>query len=195
MRFSVDGATQETYQKNRVGGKFDRVHRNMKMMVDMAQERKSDIRLEWQMIALKNNEHEIAMAEGMAREIGINFFVKSFAVTDPELMPVDIKYHRKLHLKPCIDIYRAMFVYWTGEVVPCCYDQGGSSIMGNLKENTLVEIWESELYKDLRHRIDNAHLEPENEPEMCKSCLKWGSTEKATANVASAEEEDENDFV
>lgn len=174
MRFSVDGASEETYQKNRVGGKFERVFRNMTMMVEMAKKRKSPIRLEWQFIALSNNEHEIEKARIMAEGIGINFFVKTFAVTDPELLTKDPKYHRKLHPKPCLDIYRAIFVYWNGEVVPCCYDQEGKCVVGNLQKNTLQEIWDSPEYVDLRNRIDNAPLDPENEPEICKSCLKWG---------------------
>ena len=36
LRFSVDGATQKTYELNRVGGEFDKVYRNMDMMVKRA---------------------------------------------------------------------------------------------------------------------------------------------------------------
>jgi len=39
----------------------------MKMMADKARARRSPIRLEWQMIAMRNNEHEIERATGMAR--------------------------------------------------------------------------------------------------------------------------------
>ncbi len=174
LRFSVDGVTEEVYQKNRVGGEFARVYRNMKMMADKARARRSPIRLEWQMIAMRNNEHEIERAAGMAREVGLNFFVKSFAVTDPKAVPLDPKYQRRLHIKPCQDIYRAIFVYWNGDVVPCCYDQEGKAIVGNLGQQTLREIWDSPIYVALRRRIDRAYRRPEEEPELCKTCLKWG---------------------
>lgn len=174
MRFSVDGATQEIYGKNRVGGKFDKVHQNMKMMVEMTKERKAPIRLEWQMIGMRNNEHEIPMAEKMAADMGINFFVKSFAVTDPKAVPLNKKFQRKLHLKPCMDVYRAVFVYYTGQVVPCCYDLDGKAIVGDLTKQSLTEVWESATFRDLRHRIDNAYRRPDEEPALCKSCLKWG---------------------
>jgi radical SAM protein with 4Fe4S-binding SPASM domain len=181
LRFSVDGVSEEVYQKNRVGGQFWRVQRNMKMMTAKARERKSPIRLEWQMIAMRNNEHEIPKAKVMAAEMGINFFVKTFAVTDPEAVPTNEEYQRKLHLKPCSDIYRAIFVYYNGDVVPCCYDIAGKAIVGNLARQSLGEIWDGPAYADLRHRIDNAYRRPEDEPELCKSCLKWGhETSKTT---------------
>ncbi len=182
LRFSVDGVSEEVYQKNRVGGQFHRVHKNMKMMADKARERKSPIRLEWQMIAMRNNEHEIEQARVMAGAIGLNFFVKTFAVTDPGSVPHDPKYQRKLHIKPCSDIYRAIFVYWNGDVVPCCYDIAGKAIVGNLARQTLTEVWESPAYRDLRRRIDNAYRRPDEEPELCKSCLKWGHEPSKTSD-------------
>jgi radical SAM protein with 4Fe4S-binding SPASM domain len=143
-------------------------------MVDMAKERESPIRLEWQMIGMRNNEHEIPMAQKMASDMGIHFFVKSFAVTDPKAVPLNKQYQRKLHLKPCMDVYRALFVYYTGEVVPCCYDLDGKAIVGNLTNQSLREVWDSETFVDLRRRIDNAAHKPDEEPALCKSCLKWG---------------------
>jgi radical SAM protein with 4Fe4S-binding SPASM domain len=204
LRFSVDGVSEEVYQKNRVGGQFWRVERNMRMMVAKARARRSPIHLEWQMIAMRNNEHEIAAARTRAGEIGINFFVKTFAVTDPDATPADPQYQRRLHLKPCTDIYRAIFVYYNGDVVPCCYDIAGKAIVGNLARQTLTEVWESAPYADLRRRIDQAYLRPNDEPELCKSCLKWGhdpfrtsdgKTVWASAETAPGRLADEDDTV
>ena len=173
LRFSVDGATQETYQLNRVGGEFSKVYRNMAMMVERAKKQKSNIDLLWQFIALRNNEHEIEKARKLAKDINIPFFVKTFAETMPELSPRNPKLKRKPHLKPCTDIYRAAFVYYTGEVVVCCYDLEGQHIVGDLSKQSLTEIWDSGKYKTIRRRIDNADNYPEEEPEICKNCLKW----------------------
>jgi radical SAM protein with 4Fe4S-binding SPASM domain len=182
LRFSVDGVSEEVYQKNRVGGQFWRVRRNMAMMAERARQRRSSIRLEWQMIAMRNNEHEIEPARVMAGELGLNFFVKTFAVTDPDAVPQDSRYQRQLHLKPCADIYRAIFVYYNGDVVPCCYDIAGKAIVGNLARQTLREIWDSPAYVDLRRRIDGAARRPDEEPELCRSCLKWGHERSRTSD-------------
>ena len=126
---SVDGATQETYELNRVGGEFSKVYRNMEMMVKRAKKHNSNIDLMWQFIALRNNEHEIETARRMAQAIDINFFVKTFAESVPELVPRNPELRRELLLKPCTDIYRATFVFYTGEVVVCCYDLEGKYVV------------------------------------------------------------------
>jgi radical SAM protein with 4Fe4S-binding SPASM domain len=182
LRFSVDGVSEEVYQKNRVGGQFWRVERNMRMMTAKAAARHAPIRLEWQMIAMRNNEHEIPAARERAKDIGINFFVKTFAVTDPGAVPVNEEYQRRLHVKPCTDIYRAIFVYYNGDVVPCCYDIAGKAIVGNLGTASLTDIWNGPAYTELRRRIDNAYRRPEDEPELCKSCLKWGHQPSRTSD-------------
>lgn len=182
LRFSVDGVSEEVYQQNRVGGQFARVHRNMAMIAAKARERQAPIRLEWQMIAMRNNEHEIERARAMAAELGLTFFVKTFAVTDPEAVPRAPQYQRKLHLKPCSDIYRAIFVYYNGDVVPCCYDIAGKAVVGNLARQTLTEVWNSPVYTDLRRRIDAAAARPDEEPELCRSCLKWGHERSRTSD-------------
>ncbi len=172
MRFSVDGASKETYEQNRVGGNFDQVLQNMKLMVEHV--KGTGTRIEWQFIVMHNNEHELHKARQMAKEIGISFIAKTFADSVPGLVPHNPKYQRNLQPKPCTDIYRTIAVFWNGDVVPCCYDLEGKEIMGNFKEQTLSEIWSSPRYTAFRYRVDNARRDPEGEPELCKSCLKWG---------------------
>jgi radical SAM protein with 4Fe4S-binding SPASM domain len=175
--FSVDGATQEIYEKNRVGGQFKKVYKNMRDIVQIAHQENSQIELAWQFIALKNNEHQIETARVMAREIGINFIVKSFAESVPELVTDDPQYHRKLEPKTCKDIYRSVYVYFDGTVVPCCYDLDGKEVLGNLKLNSLKEVWNSERYLTFRKQTNRALISPETEPELCKGCLKYTNPE------------------
>ncbi|MBF0290229.1 MAG: SPASM domain-containing protein [SAR324 cluster bacterium] len=178
MRFSVDGMTQDVYELNRVGGTFEKVYHNMRDMVQIVKEEGSSLQLWWQFIALRNNEHQIDEARDMAKKIGIPFIVKTFAESIPELVPKNPEYHRKHISKTCHDIYRAMWVYWNGDVVPCCYDLDGKERLGNINENTIEEIWNGKKYKNLRKRVNEALIHPENEPELCKGCLKYVAPEK-----------------
>jgi len=198
IRFSVDGATQEIYKLNRVGGQFDQVHQNMADFVRIAKEEKSEINIMWQFIAMKNNEHEIPLARKMAEKIDIPFFVKTFAESLPDEATTFEEYRRVLLAKPCRDIYRVMFVYWNGEVVPCCYDQDGKEIMGNLNNQTVTEIWEGESYSSFRQHLIEVLEHPENEPELCKSCLKWTHPNRIKQGDEYLEddpEEDSGDFL
>ncbi len=173
ISFSVDGASEETYQLNRVGGQFEKVFHNMAEIARIAKEENSSIELMWQFIAMSNNEHEIRYARKLARKIGFTFAVKTFAESVPELAPRTPKYRRSFQQKPCKDIYRAIYVYWNGDVVPCCYDVDGKDIMGNIADSTLEDIWNSEKYVSFRKRVNEASIRPDLEPSLCRSCLKW----------------------
>lgn len=173
IRFSVDGASQETYEKNRVGGNFEKVYKNMEDIVQIAKRKAPDVKLFWQFIVLRNNETELEKARKMADKIGIPIIFKTFAESIPELAPENLEFRRKIQYKPCNDIYRCPAVLWTGEVVPCCYDVAGKEIMGDLTKNTFKEIWNSMKYRDFRTRVEQVKKKPEEEPELCKACLKW----------------------
>lgn len=51
---------------------------------------------------------------------------------------------------PCLLPYRMMVVRPTGEVSLCCNDALGKYTLGNLNNNTVWEIWESENYMKIR---------------------------------------------
>ena len=175
IRFSVDGASQDVYQLNRVGGNFEKVYRNMAEFIQIKNQENSPIYAMWQFIAMRNNEHQIEKAREMAEAIDIPFFVKTFAESNPDLAPVTPEYQRKPLAKPCLDIYRNIFVFWDGSVVPCCFDLRGKELMGNLNENTLEEIWNGSQYVEFRRLLSGVSDNPEKEPELCKSCLKWST--------------------
>jgi len=189
LRFSVDGITQEVYELNRVGGEFKTVFENMKDIVKISKEENSEIRLIWQLIALKNNEDQIDEARKMANEIGIHFEVKTFAESVPESAPKNIKYRRKLKPLPCTDIYDQVLVYWNGDVVACCYDLEGDQIMGNLGKNTIEEIWNGKKFEKFRKNLKDSIFSHKLQPEFCKGCLKYSSpleTRKKLINNAKA---------
>lgn len=171
IRFSVDGASEETYQQNRVGGKFSKVYENMKKVAQAHKGEKT--RIEWQYLPLKNNEHEVEKARNMAKEIGVHFFTKGFRETDTKLAPQNDKYRSSFLKKPCKDIYQQLGIYWNGDVVPCCYDVDGKEVMGNVLNESLESIWNCHQYVEFRKRVDKGGKYPDREPEICKNCLRW----------------------
>ena len=143
----------------------------MKKLVNVHTGKKT--RLEWQFLALKNNEHEIERARRMAKGIGIHFFVKGFRETIPDLVPTNHDYRSQFLQKPCTDVYLQLGIYWNGDVVPCCYDVDGKQIMGNLHKQSLNDIWNSEKYKDFRKRVSSFETNSHAEPKICQNCLRW----------------------
>jgi MoaA/NifB/PqqE/SkfB family radical SAM enzyme len=75
IRLSIDGATQENYEKYRVGGSLDLVLDNLRRMVAskcrLGQHKPV---LKWQFLIWPWNRHEIEPAAQMAKAIGVDMF-------------------------------------------------------------------------------------------------------------------------
>src|SRR5574342_67375 len=87
MTCSIDGASQDTYQRYRVRGNFDTVIGSIrKINVFKQQYRSEHPRLTWQFVVFGHNEHEISVARKMAADLGMGFYVK--LSWDPAFSPV-----------------------------------------------------------------------------------------------------------
>lgn len=68
----------------------------------------------------------------------------------------------------CDRATKHLYVYWNGDVGQCCFDVGGTTTYGNLRQQTLSEIVNSPKYLAMR----NAHLalDVKQMPECCWRC-------------------------
>jgi radical SAM protein with 4Fe4S-binding SPASM domain len=70
---SIDGASQESYEKYRVSGDFQRIIENISLIVRKKRERRCrHPYICWQFLVMKHNEHEVEAARRMAGELGID---------------------------------------------------------------------------------------------------------------------------
>lgn len=58
----------------------------------------------------------------------------------------------------CKNIWERMTIYWNGDVVLCCEDVGGETIAGNMKDQSIKEIWNSKKLKGLRSLHQNGKI-------------------------------------
>lgn len=62
---------------------------------------------------------------------------------------------------------KRMHITFTGDVILCCQDWRWHNIIGNVKRQSLLEIWNGEFYQHYRESIYSARGE---HPEICKRC-------------------------
>lgn len=180
MSFSIDGASEETYSKTKGSGNFEKVIQNLKTMKEAANN--SNLYLTWQLLVTRYNENEVEKARKLADEIGVHFYIKKLCVTDVDLVPKNKEYIRQLRSKPCKDIYRRLLICWNGDVIPCIFDTEANYIVGNVANQSLCDIWNNDIFLDIRRRIDRSRFSPQDEPEFCKKCLRWGFDQFSTSN-------------
>ena len=176
LLFSIDGATKETYEKIRVGGKFDRLVKNID-----------------EIFRLYKKKHILSA-------FGVNF-----AVMDENMDEIPLFYQKfhpyfKLHnmhfellnslsgdrgkffgsnntlsqlskwVPPCNMPFNSIYILHDQKIAVCCRDYHGELVVGNLKEESLDQIWNGEKINELRKAHINARNRPDALPKACREC-------------------------
>ncbi len=183
MIVSLDGATQEIYNKYRVNGNLQKVMDNVKALA-AAKKRtgKKNPLIRWQFLVMKHNEHEINEITKIAREIQVdNLEFKSIQVYSREdiekFMPSDPKYRRykikgnDFSLKVgipnrCRRIWTNAVINWNGDAAICCFDKDITFPIGNVRQTSINKIWKGKEIRKIRNRI----LKNRSSIAICRNC-------------------------
>lgn len=182
MIVSLDGATQETYNQYRVNGSLDKVLTNVKNIVEAKKRLKSSTPIiRWQFLVMKHNEHEIEQIKKMAKEYEVDQIsfktIQIYTKEDIKFLPDNPKYRRynisgedfeiKFKMENrCRRIWQQPVVNWNGEVAICCFDKDIEFPVGNVKNQSLLSIWQGTAFQNMR----NAILKNRKSFEICRNC-------------------------
>jgi len=171
---SLDGTTQESYEKYRVGGDFDKVINNLRLIIDKKIQKNTPYpRIVIQPVILKHNEQEVPKLSALADSLGVKMFIRqgmlggeghSPPVTKDHALArkwlsQNRKYHKdydylsdKPYLKtePCFYLWKAVAINWDGTVFPCCWLYENKYSVGNIMEQDFETIWNNEVYVSSR---------------------------------------------
>jgi radical SAM protein with 4Fe4S-binding SPASM domain len=181
---SIDGTTQETYEKYRVGGSLDKAVNAVKLLVEAKKKcGRTSPAIEIQFLVLKTNEHQIGEIKKLTKETGADkLSLKSAQLYDFEnghklLTSID-KYARykkgkegKWYLKNklknhCLRLWSGAVINISGEVLPCCFDKKSAFSFGNTTVKSFYECWTSQEAEDFRKNI----LKNRKQFEICRNC-------------------------
>lgn len=76
------------------------------------------------------------------------------------------------HRYPCAHVFTNIAVNYDGTASLCCADWNYAYIVGDLKRQTISEIWNSERYRDIRRAQLNGKY---GDPPVCADCPNWQS--------------------
>jgi len=174
ITISFDGYSKATYEKIRKKLNFDVVKRNVLNLIRIRREmNKTHPKINLVLVELEENKMEIKQfyQEWDKKVDSINIINMRNWANDIQKEGTKESFHfnKKMKRKPCALIWQKMIVDWNGDVVLCCDDWNHSTILGNLKKQTIEEIWKGEKLKQIRE----AHVKREFwKVPLCSGCNK-----------------------
>jgi radical SAM protein with 4Fe4S-binding SPASM domain len=184
MIVSIDGTTQDVFEKYRVRGKLSKVVEGTRRLIEWKRKLgKLNPYIVFQFIVFSHNEHQIADVKKLGKELGVDeISIKTAQIYNPEhgndLMPNDDRYSRyelgtdgEYHIKSdlanhCWFLWHTASVTWDNRVVPCCFDKHAKYQMGNTSTESFREIWHSKKYFNFRQAI----LRGRKNIDICRNC-------------------------
>ncbi|HXT71504.1 MAG TPA: radical SAM/SPASM domain-containing protein [Vicinamibacterales bacterium] len=159
INISVDAAGKEVFESTRVHLDYDTVIANIRTLVRLRNEAgKTHPKLILSFVRQDNSADEqafIAEWSKVADKIHITD-LHNWAGTLNERTNVTY---------PCYRLWLTFTVLWDGRVSMCCADFDGRHIFGDLRTQTIAEVWNSRLYRAARKE----HLESGG-PGICRTC-------------------------
>ncbi|MDD5254885.1 MAG: radical SAM protein [Candidatus Omnitrophica bacterium] len=158
--FSVDGCTQASYEKYRVGGDITRVFKNIEMLISARKrlKRKTPI-IAWQYLVNKYNEQEIGMARQAAKRLGVDYFVENFfqipegkvqrsrwatEIDTYSLYDRETFDEKQKPQEYCNDLWDTFRVDCDGNAYFCCFVADKQAHhYGNVSESSIKDLWNS----------------------------------------------------
>jgi radical SAM protein with 4Fe4S-binding SPASM domain len=183
----LDGGTQETYEKYRVGGSLETVLNNLNLIVKKKRELNSlTPYITIRTLVMKHNEHEMYTIRTLAREIGVDNLIFSLMIANvekdsvvEEWLPIDENYSwydyeqrtNKITggLHSCSELWQRMTINWDGSVFPCCFVDKEEMSFGNVSSETIRAVWNNRAYTNSR-RVFDKDYKPDGIVTICSTC-------------------------
>ena len=176
LRFSLDAASKETFEKTRVGASHDQVMKNISKFLEI----KKEMGLELPVVGvnflkMKHNEHEEEMFIKKWGPLVDFIVIQEFTPQDfgdvdySEFYTTDLKFQKQMKSGfRCPQPWQRIYIHNDGQACPCCVDFNRDLAMGNVNNRSIYEIWNSDEMLKLRgiHKDGKYWLD-----ESCKKCV------------------------
>ncbi|RJR31679.1 hypothetical protein C4569_01850 [Candidatus Parcubacteria bacterium] len=194
LLISIDGITQENYEKFRAGGNLSLVFENIKK-INAAKEKKSSSlpKLYWHLTINKYNEKEITQAAAKAEELKMQF-MPNYIILYHRVIPIDESemaeknsywlpaknknyYHWQKNKPyrldyPCQNLFLTVFFDPEGNCFPCRYLSDVKDSFGNILREDFFDIWYGKKFLSARSLfLKNKTLPVNKAATICDSCV------------------------
>lgn len=171
---SLDGFDAESFKQIR--GRqinYNAAISNVLAVKEAVLKYKSSTQLLVRMIAMKSNSHKIDDFTHFWQKNDINVEIRDFYPWGEKNMEHLGEYEKYPPFMICPFAWQYVVVQWNGDVVACCRDYNTVNLMGNVKNESLTDIWNGKAYTEFRkNMISGDYKNP-----ICGPCMDLYYTE------------------
>ncbi len=180
--FSMDGYTQKSYEKYRVGGNLNKIIDGIKNINTAKKNQHKNYPLVIiQFLVFEHNEHEIKDIRNLAKQLEADKLeIKTAQFNDfseQKIKPPRTEKYRRYHLKEelqlkgkmhnhCWRQWHSAVISWDGQLSPCCYDKDAKHTFGNLNHNSVSQLWFGTESNTFKQQI----IKDKKSIKICQNC-------------------------
>lgn len=162
---SMDGVTQDVYQKYRIGGDVSKAKHSLEMLQRFNIKHGRKVNIIPQFIVFRHNQDEMRAFHDFCVRMDLTPGFKAPYIRTRESglayssYPQFIRPHfpdiasLRAAMTECLDPRQVFTVLMDGSVVICCNDFRNETCFGNIFEKDVVDIWHSDSYVTFRRDI------------------------------------------
>ena len=166
----IDSMDPEAYVKIRVNKHFEKVKTNIEKLIRRHRETGSKAKIAIQFLRTQHNRNEdiIDMIEYFGNHSNVKYIEKR---TDKHPKGADITLvdweDVALQKTHCSKIRSELCVLASGECTACCWDADGEMIIGDVRTQSLSDIWQGQTHKMMQLRLRMGAF---GELPLCEKC-------------------------
>lgn len=175
ISFSIDGYDKKSYEEIRIGANFEKTIENIKIFMKIRKglrSKKPKMLLEV-IDFFQNDPEKITRIREQVKDIHADQLIIKKPHNWAGSFPVDEGGYKAGHRSrwpDCTFPWYALTILWDGTVVACPQDFYGETAIGNLRKNTLKDLWNHPLQVHLRDKMKMKHINM----SPCRSCDRIG---------------------
>ncbi len=166
---SFDGTTKETYEKIRRHSDFENTYANIQRLLEIKSKLKKSPYTVIQLIYMKDNVKEVKDFILKWKKSKVDAVRVKPYLNYPGLDNYlgELPQRKGKHPKPCILLWRQLAIYWDGTAVSCCQDFLSQMEVGDVKRDSIKDIWNSQAMMHMRKiHLDGGY----QEIPLCRDC-------------------------
>ncbi len=175
----VDGVNINEYSELRKGIDYSKVLSNIKLLSSIKNKYNINVEVIIKSISSIYNKSNYADIKTFwERYPGVIYrqtWMNTWAGSMPELYGIagELSPNYLKDRIPCAELWNKLLIRWNGDVVICCHDWSSQYIIGNVKNNSIYDIWNSCGYNDMRSmHMRGIYM------GICSKCIEWSTIQE-----------------